>query len=188
MENSISTAEMISLTIYLTLLKQNIESNPGMENKSRNNFSIMTYNCNGLGNQKKLRRLLVKLAPMVNKGCIVLLQETHIKDVSYLKTVWKYKYISNCISTNSAGVITLYNNDYETIETYSDKEGRHTIVVLENEQSKFIVSNAYFPNDHKIGINFAETVYLKILEFQHTYPEHDTISGGDYNLCMTEHD
>jgi exonuclease III len=102
--------------------------------------------------------------------------------------VWKYKYISNCISTNSAGVITLYNNDYETIETYSDKEGRHTIVVLENEQSKFIVSNAYFPNDHKIGINFAETVYLKILEFQHTYPEHDTISGGDYNLCMTEHD
>jgi hypothetical protein len=39
-----SNAEMISLTIYLTLLKQNVESNPGMVKKKLDSFSILTYN------------------------------------------------------------------------------------------------------------------------------------------------
>ena len=104
----ISSAIMLSLTIYLTLLAQGIERQPGPVSK-RSTLSILTYNCNGLGDPKKLKRLLLKLNVLVNKGCIVFLQETHIVDTKYLEMIWKHSFLSNCIKTNSAGVIILYN-------------------------------------------------------------------------------
>jgi exonuclease III len=178
---------MISLTIYLELLRQNIEANPGMDGK-RSTFSVTTYNCNGLGDNKKLRRLLVKVDPIVRKGGIILLQETHLKDTNYLKLIWKHNYVSNCIKTNSAGVMVLFSKEYDIIDTYSDNKGRNIIAVLLNDDTKLIISNAYLPNDHKEGITFAEEMYLKILEYQYKYPEYLTIAGGDMNVCMNEHD
>ncbi len=183
----ISSSEMLSRTIYLELLRQNVEANPGMA-KSKATLKVITYNTNGLGDKKKLRRLLTKVEPIVAKGGIILLQETHLKDTSYLSLNWKFNFESNCSKTNSAGVIALYNNDYETLESYSDNNGRHQVIVIENEDTKLIISNAYLPNDHREGIIFAEEMYLKILEFQHKYPEHVTIAGGDMNVCLENQD
>jgi exonuclease III len=186
---------MLSLTIYLELLRQNVESNPGMvegktteRNKKRMKLSIITYNTNGLGDRKKLKRLLYKVKPIVEEGGIILLQETHLMDTSYLSSIWKHNFVSNCIKTNSAGVIILYNKEYETLDKYSDEKGRNIIVSIENGDIKFIISNSYFPNDHREGIVFAEEMYLKILEFQHKYPEHLIMAGGDLNVCMTSYD
>ena len=77
----VTNSKILSLTIYLDLLRQNVESNPGMTyiNKSTT-VSVLTFNCNGLGDKKKLRRLLGKARTIVDKGGIVLLQETHVKD------------------------------------------------------------------------------------------------------------
>jgi hypothetical protein len=47
-----------------------VESNPG-EKQVTPDFGIISYNCNGLGDKKKLRRLLTKLKPEVEKGKIV---------------------------------------------------------------------------------------------------------------------
>jgi hypothetical protein len=56
---TISSSRMLSLTIYLELLKQSVEANPGMVNgRNQATLSILTYNCNGLGDKKKLRRIL----------------------------------------------------------------------------------------------------------------------------------
>ena len=184
----ISTAKMISLTIFLSLLKQNVESNPGMNMAKNDSFGILTYNCNGLGDKKKLKRLVTKLNPLVNKGCIIFLQETHLTDTTYLRTIWKNKLESNCVKSNSAGVIILYNNDYELVDSSKDSDGRKITVVIKNDNNKLILTNSYFPNDHKLGIIFAEAVYLKILEFQHKYPDYLTIAAGDYNLCMKTND
>ncbi len=183
-----SCSEMISLTIYLTLIMQNVESNPGMKSNTRNATSIMTYNCNGLRDRNKLKRLIIKLGPFVKNGGIVLLQETHITDTKYLSMIWKEKFESNCVKTNSAGVITLFKQDYEVLENVKDLEGRSLIIVVKNNDSKLIISNSYFPNDHKLSIAFAETKYLKILEMQHKYPEYLTVAAGDYNACMTPND
>jgi len=183
----ISSKEMLSRTIYLELLRQNVEANPGMA-KSKATFKVITFNTNGLGDKKKLRRLLTKVEPIVAKGGVILLQETHLKDTSYLSLNWKFKFESNCNKTNSAGVITLYNNDYKTLESYSDNNGRHQVIVIENEDTKLIISNSYLPNDHREGIIFAEEMYLKILEFQHKYPEHVVIAGGDMNVCLENQD
>jgi len=182
-----SVEEMLSITIFLKLLRENVEANPGMK-QIRSTLSVLTYNCNGLGDPKKLKRLLTKISTKVERGCIVLLQETHIIDSSYLNTLWKDKFESNCAKTNSAGVITLYKNSFELLDSYKDVEGRQLTIVLKSEDSHYIVSNVYFPNDHKKGISFAEQVYLKILEFQHKYPDNCTLLAGDFNTCMNEKD
>jgi hypothetical protein len=44
----ISSAIMFSFTIYLALLAQGIESQPGPKDRS-STLSILMYNCNGLG-------------------------------------------------------------------------------------------------------------------------------------------
>jgi exonuclease III len=183
----ISTSEMLSLTIYLDLLRQNVESNPGMA-KSNNILTVISYNANGLEDKTKLRRLLAKVEPIVSKGGIILLQETHLKETNYLKLIWKFNYVSNCTKTNSAGVIILFNKEYESLDCFSDNNGRHLMVALESGETKLIISNSYLPNDHREGIIFAEEMYLMILEFQHKYPEHLTIAGGDMNVCMDKQD
>jgi hypothetical protein len=157
----ISSLKMLSMTIYLTLLKQTVESNPG-EIKTTNKVSILSYNCNGLGNKDKLRRLLTKLNSTVEKGGIVFLQETHIVDTSYLKMIWPHAFISNCFKTNSAGVMILFRKKYEVKKEFKDEEGRIIVVTLEHEDNKMILANTYFPNDHKQGIHHAEKLCIKI--------------------------
>jgi exonuclease III/ribosome-associated translation inhibitor RaiA len=151
-------------------------------------LSILTYNCNGLGDPKKLKRLLLKLNVLVNKGCIVFLQETHIVDTKYLEMIWKHNFLSNCVKTNSAGVIILYNKQYDLVHKYADREGRQLVAVIGNDERKFIVVNAYFPNDHKQGVTFVEQMYTKVLEVQAEYPDHITFCAGDMNVCLSSND
>ena len=140
---TIKTIRIVSLTIFLTLICQNIELNPGPS--TQDSFSVLTYNCNGLGDKRKLKRLLVKLTPLVNKNYFILLQETHIINDEYLKLIWKHKFVINGYTTNSAGVITLFNNKYDLKHVDTDNEGRRIVAVLEDEESKFIIANSYFP-------------------------------------------
>jgi hypothetical protein len=113
--------------------------------------------------QKKLKRLLLKLSGMVGRGCIVFLQETHIVNTEYLEMIWKHNVLSNCVRTNSAGVIILYNKQFDLVYKFADGGGRQLVAVIQNDETKFIVANAYFPNDHKQGIAFAEQMYSTVL-------------------------
>jgi len=177
----LSTAMLINLTIKLTLVKQNVERNPGP-------LSIVTYNCNGLGNQTKLKRLIRKVQPMVERGAIIMLQETHLINIDYLKLMYKHKIISNCVRTNSAGTIILFNNDYEVEYQKKEDEGRTIIAVLREGESGLVVMNSYFPNDHKEAINFAEKSYTKLLETRSEHPNCSIIWAGDLNVCLTQDD
>jgi exonuclease III len=60
--------------------------------------------------------------------------------------------------------------------------------VIQNDETKFIVANAYFPNDHKQGVTFAEKMYTKVHEVQAEYPEHVTFFAGDMNVCLSTKD
>jgi hypothetical protein len=182
-----SSAFILSLTIYLTLLAQGIERQPGPASK-RSTFSILTYKSNGLGDPKKLKSLLLKLNVLVNKGCIVFLQETHIVDTKYLEMIWKHSLLSNCIKTNSAGVIILYNKEYDLVYKFAYHEGRKLMAVIGNDERKFILVNAYFPNDHKQGVQFAKHMYTKVLEVQSEYPDHITFCAGNMNVCLSSYD
>jgi hypothetical protein len=61
---------------------------------------------------------------MVNKLCIVFLQETHVVSTKYLEMIWKQKFMSYCVKTNLAGVIILFNKKYDLVYKYADGEGR----------------------------------------------------------------
>ncbi len=141
-----------------------------------------------MGDKSKLRRVLNKAEPIIKNGGFVFLQETHLKDIGYLKIVWKYGFVSNCKSSNSAGVLTLYNNNYNVLEQHEDGEGRQMVTVVGQEESKYILTNAYFPNDHKASIEFTENLYNKTLESQNAYPEAITIMAGDLNMCLKIND
>jgi exonuclease III len=180
----VSVAIMVSVTIALLLLQQTVERNPGPKSET----SILTYNTNGLRDNDKLKRLLKKIDPMINNGGLALLQETHIVNTDYLRMIWKHKFVSNCVSTNSAGVMILYNNEFKLIDEYADKEGRILIVALKSENKKSIVVNTYYPNDHRQSLTFADNLYEEILKFQQNYPEFDTIYTGDINTCLTSGD
>ena len=182
---TITNEKMIALVIFLLLLSQGVEGNPGPQNM---NIEIVTYNCNGLGDQRKLRRLLTKLDKKVKNGAIVFLQETHIVKTAYLDSIWKNKYLSNGVRTNSAGVIILFNEKYEVKYEFNDNNGRQITAVLSYDGKNIIVSNAYFPNDHKEGIMFAESIYSRILEAQAEYPDSLIICAGDFNACLSPDD
>jgi exonuclease III len=102
--------------------------------------------------------------------------------------LWKHKFVSNCISTNSAGVITLFSNDFVLLEEYSDNEGRISIIVIKSEDKKVIVANTYYPNNHKQSLTFANKVYEEILRLQQNFPDFDTIYTGDINTCLKNED
>ena len=73
---------------------------------------------------------MTKNSPQVRKGGILLLQETHVKDENIIKMYWNMNYVSSCVSTQRAGVIILYDNSYECIETYPDNStslGKKTV-------------------------------------------------------------
>ncbi len=80
---------------------------------------------------------------MLERGCIVLLQETHLL---------------NCVRTNWAEVIILYNKQYNLVNKFADNDGRQLIGVVESDDNKIIVVNNCFPNVHKQGLTFAETI------------------------------
>jgi exonuclease III len=102
--------------------------------------------------------------------------------------IWKHNVLSNCVRTNSAGVIIPYNKQFDLVYKYADGEERQLVAVIQNDETKFIIANAYFPNDHKQGIVFAEQIYTKILEVQTEYPEHVTFFAGDMNVCLSSAD
>jgi hypothetical protein len=65
-----------------------------------------------------------------------MLQETHIIDENLIKLYWKMNFVSSCVSTNRGGVMTLYDNSFECLESYTDNDGRLAIIVIETDLIK----------------------------------------------------
>ena len=70
-------------------------------------------------------------------------------------------YVSCCFSTQSAGVIILYENSFESLETYKSNDGRLAIVVITKDDEKLIVANLYVPCDSVSAQLFMQTAYDK---------------------------
>ena len=182
-------------TLAILLIIGNVERNPGPTQTKGNdppsekiNLKILTYNCNGLGDRKKLKRLMIKVNKVVDKGGIVLLQETHILDRERVTLLTNHKVEISSFTSNSAGVLTIFNNEYEKIYSFSDGSGRKLFTLIKVGNEQFLVVNIYSPNDHKKAIDFVEEVYIKILQILNDYPDTFVIVGGDFNSCMTSKD
>jgi exonuclease III len=131
---------------------------------------------------------MIKVNKVVDKGGIVLLQETHILDKEQITLLTNHKVEISSFTSNSAGVITIFNNEYEKIHSFSDGSGRKLFTLIKVRNEQFLVVNIYSPNYHKKAIDFVEEVYIKILQILNDYPDTFVIVGGDFNSCMTSKD
>jgi len=184
-------SSMSKTLINLLLQIGNLELNPGPESNhqiTKKAISIVTYNCNGLGERKKLKRVMDKVAGITNKGGIVMLQETHLTDEKLIPQYFKGNFKLNGFKSNSAGVLTLLGDDFEEIFSHSDEQGRQLYTVVNRKDEKYLIANVYCPNDHKQNIDFIDKVYSKILEILNSYPDCFVVLGGDFNSCATELD
>ena len=53
-----------------------------------------------------------------------------IPQSKFATLIWKHSFLSNCVKTNSAGVIILYNKQYDLVHKYADIEGRQLVAVM----------------------------------------------------------
>jgi hypothetical protein len=60
------------------------------------------------------------------------------------------------------GEITLYDNSFECLESYTDTDGRVAMIVIEKQLIKTVCVNFYCPNDYKTSYVFMEKVYYMI--------------------------
>jgi hypothetical protein len=67
------------MIIYLLLLQYGISPNPGPENTKKSNLSFITYNCRGLMDGRKLRRVLAKIEIHYLTRTALLLYKRHIR-------------------------------------------------------------------------------------------------------------
>ena len=171
------------------LVAQGVHPNPGPPQKGKcENLNIITYNCRGLRNTTKLRRILLKLDKLVNGGAIIALQETHEINLKFLVDNWKHQFVLNGRSKDQRGVATLFSKKYEIVEQYKDEDDRIIILNLKSELIHLNVANIYCPNDPKDNLNTVETMYEKLLEYNFRFPESHVIIAGDMNVCMSDVD
>jgi hypothetical protein len=145
----IISAKCIWKEIVQTLLvRGNVETNPGPEAqhnpnsyKEKNILEILTFNCYGLSQRSKRRRILYKASAITNKGGIVMLQETHVTKEEQVSSMFKDKFQLNQYTSNSAGVLTLFSSDFDLLSSYKDDTGRVLITVLEKKGEKYLVVN-----------------------------------------------
>jgi len=170
-----------------------IEKNPGpvhlrgTPNKETHSpMEILTYNCRGLKDYKKLKRILntcsasVKLKPL----SIFFLQETHLDSNSIKKVnvMWRGKYVASPGAGGSRGCLTLFDNRWNVTDNFESVDGRITCTAITSEELSVIAINAYSPNDH--NVQFFEVLFEKLLEFKDKYPDYSVIMAGDFNLVI----
>ncbi len=171
------------------LVAQGVHPNPGPPQGVKcEKLGIITYNCRGLRNTVKLRRILLKLDKLVNAGTIVLLQETHEINVKFLVDNWKHQFVLNGRAKDRRGVATLFSKNYEIVEQYTDEDDRIIILNLKSDLIHLNVANIYCPNDPRENLNKIESMYEKLLEYNFKFPESHIIIAGDMNVCMSDLD
>lgn len=111
-----------------------------MDDKVQQSYlSILTLNCQGLGDINK-RRDIFKVLKSKNYN-IYFLQDTHFveKEESLIKGLWGYKAYFNSYKSNSRGVAILINNncDITILNEHKDNDGNFLLLDVTIESLHF---------------------------------------------------
>ena len=161
-------------------------SNPDKDRKKKHPVEIITYNCRGLKDYKKLKRILNTCANVIgkNKLSLLMLQETHLEaeSVRKLTLMWRGNFSLSPGLGGSRGCLTLFDKCWEIEDKYESQDGRLVCLALKSEQLSVIVINAYAPNDH--SLEFFENMFEKLIHFKDRFPLHEVVVAGDLNLVI----
>ena len=134
-------------------------------------FKIISQNCRGLTDRKKLMQVLRKMFPVKNKlasRSVACLQESHKIDRFTIRNYFKGKAVIDDGERNQRGVCILIPENFEVCSSSISGLGRWAIAVIKdrhaNLSQKLVVANVYGPNCHREAIAFYQ-------EFFHSFDE-----------------
>ena len=189
---------------YKLLMSGDVEENPGPNTpddggstnnspdprvKSHDHLEVITYNCRGLKEYKKLKRVINTFAGIIKKRplSIMFLQETHLgtESINKIKVMWRGNFTLSPGEGGSRGCITLIDKRWVIEEQFESLDGRMACTVMSCEQLAVIAINVYAPNDHDISC--FDALFDKLLELKDKYPEHMITAAGDLNIVLDQH-
>ena len=129
-------------------------------------FEVVSYNVNGLGDDRKRRKIFNYMKKHTSGKSIVFLQETCStqKVEKLFEYQWRGKMLFSHGAFSSKGVCicSRYDLDYNISEFIRDKNGRYIIARMEIQGKPYVLINCYAPNSEK-----GQVKYLK--KFRNTW-------------------
>ena len=111
-------------------------------------FEVVSYNVNGLGDDRKRRKIFNCMKKHTSGKAIVFLQETHsVQKVEKLFDYqWRGKVLFSHGSSRRVCICFRYDPDYKTFEIINNKDGRYNIARMEIQGQPYVLINCYAPN------------------------------------------
>ena len=143
-------------------------------------LSILSVNCQGLGNAQKRRDIFHYWK--TKKIDILYLQDTHFerKLEPYVAAEWGYQAYFASYNSVSRGVAILFNNTFEfrVKKSLSDENGNYLFILVQIKGADYLLVNIYGPNPD--NSDFYKGINLKIVNFGCR----NLILAGDFNLVL----
>ena len=152
-------------------------------------LKLLSYNCRGLNDHVKRRRLLLWLKEQ--EVDVIFLQETFCtqKLEPFFKTDWNGS-VFHCItnSSHSRGVAILFSEKFkgQVLNSFSSNDGRILLLNVQINDDIVTLVSAYAPNIEIEKIEF----YLKLQNFIKSNSDNiqNLIVAGDFNACLKKTD
>ncbi|MBM3938958.1 MAG: hypothetical protein FJ333_09970, partial [Sphingomonadales bacterium] len=169
----------------LLLISGNVERNPGPD------FMVITQNCRGLNNPKKLNPLIKKCHKKTenSKWGLIFLQETHLTSDKQVRLKgWDGEILrSNAVTRNSAGCLTLLTKEINVHECVLLGERGHLAVIGHpSETGKILIANIYAPirDQSNKQLKFYADLNEELALLKGRWSVEHSIIAGDFNLDM----
>lgn len=169
-------------------LGNDVEENPGPENREAGELRVTTYNVRGLNDDKKLRHL-INYCYQESKKCqdqVLCFQETYLTNPGIIPYLWRGNYFLTPGRGNSLGCLTLLSSHLNIVSAKSISDRAHVLVCKKvGETSHFIVANVYAPNANNVEkIDFFEKIFEAVSELELAFTTSHILLTGDFNLTF----
>ena len=144
-------------------------------------LSVISLNCNGLGDVDKRRGVMQWLNSLPSRADVICLQETHCLSEAECRSWFSFTGLTGLVSPGSArscGCIILFRPTLSFVRSWFDDVGRYIQVEFAFQDSCFRVLCAYAPN-----YNPARDLFLDQLEAL-VDPAIPTVLCGDFNTVF----
>ena len=128
-------------------------------------FNSITFNCNGLNNKNKRKKVFTFLKEKLDAG-FCFLQETHstVADEDVWKKQWGGDIYFSHGTSNSTGCAVAFSNKfpYSIIRESKDTQGRFLILEINVNGDKFLLINLYNANTENDQIETLTSLSSKL--------------------------
>ena len=147
-------------------------------------LKILTFNAQGLRNNKKLKSLIRTLKQ--EQIDIALIQETYLsnEDLDYLNKLWSGEIHLSQGTNNSKGLLTLFSHKLSEHDIKIIHKDERTIISrLKTKENEYIhIVNVYGPCNSKEKVEYFTSLGKKIKTISEEKYVSSFICGGDMNI------